>query len=344
MRKLASVREVKEVKSHPNADNIELVIIDGWQCVALKGKHYVGEKVIYFEIDSVLPPLNRFEFLRKSCHIKKDWLSKGEGFRIKTIKLRGELSQGLVMSISDAFDVQQELTGRTLELGDDLTDFIGVEKYEPPVPACLEGEAKGAFPSLIRKTDQNRLQNCYDSVSVLDSSWEVSMKLEGTSMTIYHDLDGVFGVCSKNTDFLLNGNNEKNSFVNAYKDLIKNTNLSSLPKGLAVQGELMGPGIQGNIEKFNKLHFFAFDIFDIEKQNYLSSKERESILLKIGVSSVPLIEKTFCIKNMSIDELLNYADGPSIHAKNREGLVFKNLERPNISFKIISNKYLLKEK
>ncbi len=109
MRKLATVRKIAEIKPHNNADALELAVVDGWQCVVKKGDFNAGDLVIYFEVDSVLPVLPVYEFLRKGCYVKKDWLTKGEGFRLKTIKLRGEKSQGLVLPYNISPEVVKRL-------------------------------------------------------------------------------------------------------------------------------------------------------------------------------------------------------------------------------------------
>lgn len=175
MRKLVSIQKISEIKPHPNADAIELATVRGWQVVVKRGEFKPGDFAVYFEIDSFLPIREEFEFLRKSCFRTHPEL--GDGFRLRTIKLRGELSQGLLLPISilenHKIKTNQEVqcVGRRiwdekwqcwsqcivpLEEGADLTEFLEVQKYEPPVPTQLAGNAKGNFPSFIRKTDQER--------------------------------------------------------------------------------------------------------------------------------------------------------------------------------------------
>ena len=203
MRKLASIRQIAEIKPHTNADALELAIVDGWQCVVKKGEVRPGDFVVYFEVDSVLPINPLFEFLRKSCYVKKDWLPAGEGFRLKTIKLRGEISQGLVLPLETVFPTA---TGLPV-LGQDVTEILGVVKWDPPMPAQLQGLARGVFPSFIQKTDQERIQNVWEEVKEKydDVTFEVTIKLDGSSCTYYHN-EGDVGVCSRNLNLNLEGN------------------------------------------------------------------------------------------------------------------------------------------
>lgn len=343
VRKLASIRVVSEILEHTNADALELVIVDGWQVVALKGKHKAGEKVVFFEVDSVLPLKPCFEFLRKSCYIKKDWLEQGEGLRLKTIKLRKELSQGLVMALED-LGIEDT---NDLEADQDWTEALGVVKYDPPVSAQLAGQAKGNFPSFVPKTDQNRIQNVYKRImngiergEIVDS-WEVSLKLEGSSMTIYRNDDDTWGVCSRNIDLKLD--QLGNSFVDTFHRLMEETNLSKMPNGTAIQGELIGTGIQGNIEKLSGIDFRPFSMYCIYAGEYYAPDFTKHSIDSLGLDYVPTLGNC-SIGQMSLQQLLDMADGPSINAKLREGLVFKNKVDSSLSFKVISNKYLLKER
>ncbi len=343
MRHLASIREIKEILPHNNADSLELAIVDGWQVIVRKGEFSPGQKVIYFEIDSVLPVLPQFEFLRKSCHRNQPWLPNGEGFRLRTIKLRGEISQGLIVPISSCF-------GYDLELGLDITDMLGVVKWDPPVPTQLQGLAKSNFPSFISKTDQERIQNLLRELEEHRNihSFEVTMKLDGSSFTCYRN-EGQFGVCSRNMELKLEGN-ENNAFVKMFLESGLKDFMESIPESMnfAIQGELMGPGIQGNRENFTENRLYIFDVFDINNQRYMLPLERRNFInaglpyIK-NVFHVPVIHENFTITTESVADLLKMAEGPSINNPVREGLVWKCSEI-NFSFKTISNKFLLNEK
>lgn len=186
-RKLATVRRIAAIDPIEGADKIECVTVDGWKLVSGKDNGFqVGSLVIYFEIDSFLPVREEFEWLRKSSF--KTVPGLGEGFRIKTIKLRGQVSQGLIVPLADFLAEQIEPDGTSkwwfeqegqayfVEEGTDLTNFLGVKKYEKPLPAQLAGRGKGSFPSFIRKTDQERIQNCWGGVKkwILQGTPEVT--------------------------------------------------------------------------------------------------------------------------------------------------------------------------
>ena len=187
-RKLASIQIVKEIKPIPGADMIEVVRINNWDVVSKKGEYKVGDFCIYCEIDSFLPIREEFEFLRKTSYKK---MSDGsEGFRLRTIRLRGQLSQGLILPIHIL------PLGELVSEGKDVTEMLNIVKYEPPIPAELAGKVKGLFPSFIRKTDEERIQNLSDKYEEIKNSGKdfyVTEKLDGTSATFYFK-DGEFGI------------------------------------------------------------------------------------------------------------------------------------------------------
>lgn len=243
-RKLASIRIITEIKPIDGADNIELAIVDGWQCVVKKGEFIVGQLCVYFEIDSFLPIKPEFEFLRKSSYKK---MNDKEGFRLKTIRLRGQLSQGLVLNLDSVGlpkDFSRPYGPDFFENHNDITEILGIEKYESPIPAQLAGKVKGNFPSFIRKTDQERVQNIWNKVKDLKESFEVSIKLDGTSCTYYYN-NGVFGVCSRNLEII---ETEGNTLWDIAKACKIEESLREYGKNVALQGEVIGEGIQGNPE------------------------------------------------------------------------------------------------
>ncbi len=203
-RKLASVRVINDIQKIPEADMIELAIVDGWKVVVAKNVgHKIGDMVIYCEIDSFLPIKEEFEFLRKSSYKK---MGDQEGFRLKTIKLRGQVSQGLILPISVLNPTDTNIYVTPFE-GLDVTEMLGIVKYEPPIPAELAGKVKGLFPSFIRKTDEERIQNLASEYELFKTQnkegvkFYVTEKLDGSSATYYFK-DGIFGVCSRNLELL----------------------------------------------------------------------------------------------------------------------------------------------
>lgn len=344
-RKLASIRRIANLRPIEGADNIVCAVVDGWELVTQKSNNFkVGDLVVYFEIDSVLPEREEFEFLRERCYVSEKNSVNGAGFRLKTIKLRGQVSQGLILPLDSLYGLL--LGSNDFFEGQDLTEILGVIKYEKPLPTNLGGVARGNFPSFIRKTDQERIQNCFKYVSNkwFDHLWEVTMKLDGSSFTAYYrthpDLsEGQFGVCSRNLDLQ---ETEGNAFWQAARKYNLEEHLRLLGRNIAIQGEIMGPGIQGNKENFSELKMFVFDIFDIDRQTYLDSYTRLELANRFGLDHVPIIARDVSVKGLSIEDILERADGPSINAKLREGMVYKSMTDPSISFKAISNKWLIK--
>ncbi len=358
MRKLVTVRRIAEILPIEGADLIVLVKIDGWQCVAKKEEFKVGDPCVYFEIDSFLPDEPVYAHLRARTLRKMDGK---EGLRIKSIRLRGQLSQGLALPchlfidrfVGSKYDEGQELI-EFFDQGADLTEFLGVEKFELPIPSELAGQARGNFPGFIPKTDQERCQNLGADIFVKnkDSQYEITMKLDGTSFTAYHfgELDGV---CSRNWDLEINDDNAGNSFVRMYIDSGLQEVLRKYGKNLAVQGELMGPGILQNREKLFAQKLFIFDMYDIDKGEYLTPEDRRNTLIELYalglkeemVAHAPILSYTATVASLgitSIDQLLQFAEGTSIVHAIREGVVFKRIDG-KFSFKVISNKFLLKE-
>ena len=258
-----------------------------------------------------------------------------EGERLRTIKLRGQISQGLLMplpEINKFFEVPPHFSEN-----EDVTEILGVKKWEKAIPAQLSGLVKGNFPTQIPKTDQERVQNLKKEIEACQGAvYEVTEKLEGSSMTCYK-IDGVFGVCSRNLDLK---RDENNSFWKVAIDL-DIENKMSFSDNFAIQGELIGPGVQGNIYGLTKLEFRVFDIYDIKEGCYMNPSDRKYVIDGMGLDHVPVITNEFKLQH-SIDELLAMAEYKSELANvEREGIVFKEVNG-GMTFKAISNKYLLK--
>jgi RNA ligase (TIGR02306 family) len=338
MRNLVSIRTIDRLVPHPNADRLDLAHVGGWQCVVGKDVHHVGESVLFFEVDSVLPELPPFEFLRKSCFVSRDWV---KGFRLQTRRLRGELSQGLIMPLSvlDAFGA---FTFDTKD-GFDLTTHIGVVKWDPPMPASLSGEMTGRFPSTIPKTDQERVQNL--DLEKLPGVYEVTEKLDGTSMTVIVSATDDIRVCSRNYELR---ETPSNSLWEVARETF-GTRFAPFTRNLAFQGELVGPGIQDNLYCLPKRAYFIFDVYDCDQSRYLTPAERTVLLADLELNAVPFIGEEWIQFNevtprdQIVQSLLSFAEGTSVLNPNaqREGLVFKSVGCSK-SFKAISNAWLLK--
>lgn len=346
-RKLVKVVQVDDVLVHDNADSLEIAIIGGWQCVVRKGEFSKGDYAVYFEIDSMLPLTSpRFE----SFAGRNEYVVDGTTYtRIRTMKLRKELSQGLLMNLSVLGELSDTKTKGEIDLLD-LDEILGVIKYEAPVSANLAGNAKGSFPSFIPKTDQERVQNLSRKVQGSQGHlFEVSYKLDGSSFTAYcnEDEEGVYtGVCSRNLELKVDETNEGNSFVKAFKD----SNLDELLRQwraeggdlIAFQGELLAPNIQGNFEGVSELTLYVYAVYNISKREYMLPNEAEWCVKSLGLKYVPVFLDRYKL-DKDVKGLLELADGDSgLNGKFREGLVFKSLSDPEFSFKAISNRYLLK--
>ena len=338
MRKLATIRRIADVQPIEGADAIEVATVDGWKVVIKKGEFKVGDLAVYLEIDSWVPH-ELAPFLTKNASIPREYNGvKGE--RLRTVKLRGQVSQGLLLPFTATMAIKIGAGPGALfddYEGVDVTELLGIQKWEAPVSAQLAGQAKGTFPtSLIPKTDQERIQNCFRDIQKKgDVTYEVTMKLDGSSMTIFR-WEGELRVCSRNMELLINEENADNSFVAMALKIG-----DKIPNGFAFQGELMGPGTQGNREGFKEHKFFVFDVFNIKEHKYLRPHARQLECKHRGLDHVPVIDNASCPPE-SVEAGLTLAEGPSINHKIREGLVWKCNEDPSFSFKTISNKFLLK--
>jgi RNA ligase (TIGR02306 family) len=329
VRHLASIQTISAVEPIVGADSIELVKVNGWQVVVKIGEFSVGDKIVYFEIDSFIPT-QVAPFLTKPE--KYPSVFNGvDGERLRTIRLRKTLSQGLVLPVS-LFGFENK------DVGEDVTEILKIQKYEKPLAACLVGQAKGNFPQFIPKTDQERIQNIVEVLREPDISYEVTLKLDGSSCTVY-SMNGEIGVCSRNLELKLNDENSKNAFILAsqpIRDVLKTDG-----RNLAIQGEVLGPKIQGNRENLNSPTFYCFDIWDIDEQSYFTPVERQVYCIMKGVKHAPIINHCEPLGFTNLEEILTYADRPSMVNPIAEGLVFKRSDG-KFSFKVISNKFLLK--
>lgn len=324
---MATVRIIDSIFPIPDADSIECAVIGGWKVVTKKGEYRPGDLAVYCEIDSWIPT-ELAPFLSKGEPKEYNGV-KGE--RLRTVRLRKQLSQGLLLPYS--------VVGSFWGEGDDVSELLNIQKWEAPINPQLAGQVKGNFPTAIPKTNQERVQNLKRDLPSLDGElFEVTEKLEGSSMTCYL-IDGEFGVCSRNMDLKPD---ENNTFWKvAIEQSIENKMRTLASGDFAIQGELIGPGIQGNIYKLNKHVFRVFDIYDIAAGEYVLPETRQHLVGEMALPHAPIIGTLALQANM--DYLLETAEGKSLlnDTQEREGLVYKSMTRP-YSFKAISNKYLLK--
>jgi len=344
MRKLASIKKIDKLEPIEGADKIELATVGGWKVVVAKDVgHQEGDMVVYCEIDSFLPIEPEFEFLRKSSY--KKMVDGTEGFRLKTIRLRGQYSQGLIIPLRDAHEIihrnePNESVG--LFEGMDVTELLGITKWEPPVPANLAGTAKGNFPSFLQKTDEERVQNLtreYEQWKSENHNFYVTEKLDGSSATFYYR-DGEFGVCSRNLELI---ENENNTFWKVAKELKLEEKLKFYGKNISLQGELIGEGIQKNRYKIKGQTVRFFNVFDIDNYKKVDFDTFHQVIQDLDLQTVPITAAPGFKLPSTVNDLLTMAESKSVmnDKAEREGVVIRSKDN-KISFKVISNKFLLK--
>lgn len=340
-RKLATIRRIAEVKPIEGADRIVSYRVDGWWVTDAVGKYAVDDLVVYLEPDSWVPH-TLAPFLTKNGAEPRVFEGV-EGQRLRTMKMKGVLSQGLLLPLTHAFnngDGCVLLNGEIVYEGDDVTELLGILKWEAPIPAQLAGQVRGNFPSCIPKTSQERIQNVRNIDELRTHSWSVTEKLHGSSCTFYLDTEGVLHVCSRNLDLK---ETEGNSYwLAARKFDIEGIMQRNSMQGMAIQGELIGEGINGNQYKV-ALDFYVFDMFNTNTQQYILPIQLEAACERLGLKHVPILDRNCFIGSASTQDLLQAAEGKSaLNGSEREGFVLKSNSVHDLSMKVISNKWLLK--
>ena len=384
-RKLARVISVDAISPIDGADNIEVAAVGGWNVVVKKGKFKVGETGLFFEIDSSLPYDDpRYAFLRARC--TKQWKNNGEVIlrmlRLKTMKLHGVVSQGLLLPLAAFPEI------RHIPPGEDVSALLGVRHIDDiaeemssemgrqlnRVPAWFsfrnsqavirmwrlytrishtllfprakkEAALEGSFPSFIPKTNVKRLQNHTKYFSLYrDTLFEVTAKADGSSMTCIwtpsHNPGNPFIVCSRNM------NKGSGTGADVFSEAARLFNIREKMerhrREIAIQGELVGPGRNGNRDKYDSLDFQVFRIWDIGRQAWLTPEERYRVCEDLDLHHVQILSKAEPVFRTHPDmaSMLKYAEGKTPRGNEREGIVCKSLGGA-VSFKVISNKYLL---
>ncbi|HEY1186155.1 MAG TPA: RNA ligase (ATP) [Gemmata sp.] len=348
MRTLASIQTVNTAEPIPNADAIERIRVLGWWVVVKKGEFRPGDRVVYCEIDSLLPEAPDFEFLRASS-FKPAVLDgagavlQAAGFRIKTIKLRGQVSQGI------CFPLSVLPPGVELADGTDVTEVLGVRKWEPPQTGA-SGRSKGTFPGFLPKTDETRVQVLEKTLARYQGlEFFVTEKLDGTSFTAFVR-EGEFGVCSRN--LLLDTTDELSTLVRVAKQLGLEERLRAFGSArgfdVAIQGELIGPGVQQNKYGLKQLALRVFNVFDVSAYRFLDHADALAAVSEMGLEGVPQLG-TIAL-NHDVDALVALSEGASVlnPKVQREGIVLRPLREVEdgylgrLSFKAINPKFLLK--
>ena len=344
MRKLASIQRIWKIERIEGADRIELAHILGWQCVVNKGQFREMDLAVYFEVDSFLPIAPEFEFLRASSYRKTDIM--GEGFRLRTMKFRGQISQGLLLPVSAFPAIPADA-----ELGTDVTEILGVKKWEIEERITTGGTMIGTLPYDIPHTDETRVQAEPDLIQAFAGlEYYISTKMDGSSHSVGIDENG-FHVTGHNYEYKDDGNSP-------FYELVKSMDLQAKMEAFAtannlstftIQGELCAPGIQKNRLKLTKPAWYVFTIRENGKRVGLT--RMLEVCEKHQLESVPIEEigTDLPVKYPTVEALLERADGNYPKGGKKEGIVIRPTEpvycelvSGALSMKVVSNKYLLK--
>ena len=344
MRKLASIQRIWKIEPIEGADRIELAHILGWQCVVNKGQFREMDLAVYFEVDSFLPIAPEFEFLRASSYRKTDIM--GEGFRLRTMKFRGQISQGLLLPVSAFPAIPADA-----ELGTDVTEILGVKKWEIEERITTGGTMIGTLPYDIPHTDETRVQAEPDLIRAFAGlEYYISTKMDGSSHSVGIDENG-FHVTGHNYEYKDDGNSP-------FYELVKSMDLQAKMEAFAtannlstftIQGELCAPGIQKNRLKLTKPAWYVFTIRENGKRVGLT--RMLEVCEKLQLESVPIEEigTDLPVKYPTVEALLERADGNYPKGGKKEGIVIRPTEpvycelvSGALSMKVVSNKYLLK--
>ncbi len=344
MRKLASIQRVLQIEPIEGADRIELAKVLGWQCVVNKGQFKPMDLAVYFEIDSFLPIRDEFEFMRASSYRKTDIM--GEGFRLKTMRFRGQISQGLLLPISQFPELHADV-----ELGTDVTEILGIRKWEIEEKVTTGGTVIGNLPIDVPHTDETRVQAEPELIGEFAGlDYYITTKMDGSSHSVSLDEEG-FHVTGHNYEY-------KDDGKCAFYDLVKREDIENKLRKyyeenglhlLTIQGELCAPGIQQNRLKLARPEWYVFTIRLDGKR--VGLKKMQEVCETLGLQMVPVEELGTDLpsKYPTVEALLERADGEYPKGGKKEGIVIRPTEpafceriSAALSMKVVNNKYLLK--
>lgn len=377
-RALAHIQTISNIEPIPNYDRVELATVLGWKCIINKGDGMkVGDKVVYFEVDSKVPENDeRFAFLEK------------RHYKIKTLKMCKVISQGLIMPLTafpelecknvmtDVTDILKvtyaEAEDNARKNGNPNAKYDSMKSrhknlFKKPWAKWMMKRAWGrkvmffffgkkkdnpkGFPTFISKTDEERVEN---------QPWRIgdgkeylcTEKLDGTSCTYALERKGKnkyeYYVCSRNVrqkDRDQECYHESNIYweledkYHIEEHLKEYLELHKDYKWVCIQGEGVG-NVQGNPLKLKEDDLYVFN-FKTSEYGRHSSFEGKDIVEGWGMKWVPIIGIVKMPDTM--EELKALADGPSVVNPEvmREGFVYRSLDGQD-SFKNVSREYLLK--
>lgn len=339
-RRLATIETITEIGPIPDADAIVRARIRGWDVVVKKDEFKVGDQCVYFEIDSWLPMADeRFAFLApRGVKVLDNGLS---GHVLKTAKLRGQYSQGLALPLTTFPEIAHRRPG------DDVTEPLGVVLWEPPIPDEIANLVIGPRPAWIPRTHEDRVQNIPDILQG-GTHWIATEKVDGESCSVYvNPVDGAQGVCSRQWDYKYSGDDPLWGII---KDLDLHHKMRQWwpTSKVALQGEVFGSGVKKNPLRLNDKHFLVFTVYvgGVE----LPRDQWPAWLVNIGVPVRPELKFPETVEQATADvENLESVIAPGRPA---EGVVWRRSNSTMVvvpggpilraSFKVISNRYLLK--
>lgn len=353
-RQLATVQMILDIQPIANADKLEVATVRGWHVVVSKEDRFKkGDKVVYIEIDSVCPAKEPFMFLEK------------RKFRVKTIKLRGQVSQGLIMPMN--------ILNKDYPVGTDVTEKLGITKFDQEamaesndVPTTRHKYPKWLmrwswfrnlfvrnttvkFPDWIPKTDETRIQNLTNEFEQWKADGVVftgTYKVDGCSSTFYIDSKNRFGVCSRNKLVLPDSINKQYWYVAKKYDLEKK--FKAFKKEwhvdhMYIQGEIIGAKIQG--DKYKVGSDYQLKVYNLVIDNIIYNyKEIKEVCGNMGLPIVDIAYEPFKIEHdWTTDTMVEMAKGKSFlnPSIQREGVVFRSHDY-SVSFKAINPDFLIK--
>lgn len=344
MRELATVQKIGKIEPIEGADRIELAHVLGWQCVVNKGQFHPMDLAVYFEIDSFLPVRPEFEFLRDSSFRKSEVL--GEGFRLKTMRFRGMISQGLLLPVSSFPEIPEDA-----EPGMNVSELLGVRKWEVLEKATAGGTMKRDLPADVPHTDEKRIQakpGLLQDFAGLE--YYITTKLDGSSHSVSLDEEG-FHVTSHN--FELEDDGKSSFYKLVRRDHIEEGVRKFYEENglrlLTIQGEFCAPNIQKNRLKLTRPEWYVFTVRENGKR--VGLKRMQEVCEAIGLNMVPVEEIGMDLpsKYPTVDDMLKRAEGDYPRGGKKEGIVVRPTEPvycqrifTDLSMKVVNNQYLLK--
>jgi len=376
-RKLATVQKILKLSPIEGADRIECAQILGWECVVKKGEFKEGSLCVYFECDSKLPIHPVFDFMESRRHIVKTAKFKKQIAQGLALPVNILFQFGVVdlQHYKEGTDVTSILKVVKYDPRPEDSNPVSTKKHNPVLDylmnysifrtvyrVIMPGKTKGSFPDFIPKTDEIRIQS---SPSILTKNLKepfyFTEKLDGSSATYFYnsnlsgkkfgifnkDLGDGFGVCSRNLRLIHKDNSNWWKYaLDSDMEYIVRTMSRHLGFNIAIQGELIGPGIQENKYKRNTLEFYCYNIFNIDAQIYVSFGEKYTVCEKFGVPTVPLVAMYYLNEEFTVPYLINLSKRESVLKRDvlAEGIVGRNVKNDSISFKVINPEWLLKHK